>query len=308
MRIKLALLVHLIFGTFVNAQIYTPIGTIQGASTNNNVGIGTSTPSNLLHLFTNSNIPLKIESTNIEAYINMRASGSDTNYGALLRVFNNDFGIYHGNGVFNSLYIKGSDGNVGIGTSNPTAKLHVEGDTYLGTNQLQFLSSNGGNNRIQSFGGVITGSWLIKSRFDNIVIDAGENTSNKRKIVFKIGGVDKMLLDFSGNFGIGTTTPDEKLTVKGKIHAEEVRIDLGIPAPDYVFASDYKLKTLQEVEAYIKENNHLLEIPSAQEIDKNGLMLAEMNMALLKKIEEMTLYMIEQNKRIEKLEKNIKNN
>jgi UDP-N-acetylglucosamine pyrophosphorylase len=69
--------------------------------------------------------------------------------------------------------------------------------------------------------------------------------------------------------------------------------------PDYVFAEDYKLKSLQEVEDYIKENKHLPEIPSAKEIEKNGLMLAEMNMNLLKKMEEMTLYMIEQNKKID---------
>jgi hypothetical protein len=107
----------------------------------------------------------------------------------------------------------------------------------------------------------------------------------------------------SGYVGIGTTSPDEKLTVKGKIHAQEVRVDmLGPLVPDYVFANDYKLKSLQEVEAYIKQNNHLPEIPSAQEIEKNGLMLAEMNMSLLKKVEELTLYIIEQNKRIEKLE------
>ncbi|MEN2401776.1 tail fiber protein [Flavobacterium sp. MC2016-06] len=108
----------------------------------------------------------------------------------------------------------------------------------------------------------------------------------------------------NGNVGIGTAIPDEKLTVKGKIHTQEVKVDLlGSLVPDYVFSNDYKLKSLQEVEEYIKQNNHLPEIPSAKEIEKNGLMLAEMNMTLLKKIEEMTLYMIEQNKRIEKLEK-----
>ena len=75
--------------------------------------------------------------------------------------------------------------------------------------------------------------------------------------------------------------------------------------PDYVFTNDYKLKTLTEVEEYIKKNNHLPEIPSAKEIEKNGLMLAEMNMSLLKKIEELTLYSIEQNKKITVQEKEI---
>ena len=109
-----------------------------------------------------------------------------------------------------------------------------------------------------------------------------------------------------GNVGIGTINPDEKLTVKGKIHTQEVRVDMTGPlaatVPDYVFANDYKLKSLEEVETYIKQNSHLPEIPSAKEIEKNGLMLAEMNMSLLKKMEEMTLYMIEQNKKISELE------
>jgi hypothetical protein len=120
---------------------------------------------------------------------------------------------------------------------------------------------------------------------------------------------------FAANVGIATTAPDEKLTVKGKIHTQEVRVDMAGPlVPDYVFAEDYKLKSLQEVEDFIKENKHLPEIPSAQEIEKNGLMLAEMNMSLLKKIEEITLYMIEmkkeneiQNQKIQSLESKLKN-
>jgi len=107
--------------------------------------------------------------------------------------------------------------------------------------------------------------------------------------------------------GIGTTTPDEKLTVKGKIHTQEVRVDMTGPlVPDYVFSNDYKLKPLQEVENYINKNKHLPEIPSASDIEKNGLMLAEMNMALLKKMEEMTLYIIEMKKENESLKNNQK--
>jgi hypothetical protein len=69
--------------------------------------------------------------------------------------------------------------------------------------------------------------------------------------------------------------------------------------PDYVFAEDYNLRTLEELDEYIKQNKHLPEIPSAQEIEKNGLMLAKMNIDLLKKIEELTLYSIQQNREIQ---------
>lgn len=114
----------------------------------------------------------------------------------------------------------------------------------------------------------------------------------------------------NGFIGLGTNDPDERLTVKGKIHAEEVKIDLQVPA-DYVFQKyytgrsslkeEYKLPSLEEVEKYTRENHHLPEIPSAKEIQENGLQLGEMTNLLLQKIEEMTIYIIEQQKQIEQL-------
>ncbi len=116
---------------------------------------------------------------------------------------------------------------------------------------------------------------------------------------------------FDGNVGIGTQHPDAELTVRGIVHCEEVLVDLDVPA-DYVFQKyytgaselkeNYTMPTLEEVAAYTEENHHLPNIPSAQEIQEEGLQLKEMTNLLLQKIEELTLYTIEQEKRIKNLE------
>ena len=120
----------------------------------------------------------------------------------------------------------------------------------------------------------------------------------------------------NGKVGIGTKTPDELLTVKGKIHTQEVLVDLnGAVAPDYVFElyftgasevkPDYKMLSLQELSAYIEAYHHLPEVPSATELEANGLQLKEMNLVLLQKIEELTLYTLEQQKEIETLKEKV---
>jgi len=96
----------------------------------------------------------------------------------------------------------------------------------------------------------------------------------------------------SGNVGIGTANPLNKLDVNGTIHSKAVLIDLNGWA-DYVFKPTYQLPALSDVKAYIDQNQHLPEIPSADEIAKDGLNLGEMNKLLMKKVEELTLYAIE---------------
>lgn len=102
-------------------------------------------------------------------------------------------------------------------------------------------------------------------------------------------------LTYDGNVGIGTPNPDAKLTVKGTVHAEEVKVDLNVPAPDYVFEDTYNPISLEEIKGYISSEKHLPEIPSAKQMEANGIDLGDMNMKLLKKVEELTLYVIEQN-------------
>lgn len=112
----------------------------------------------------------------------------------------------------------------------------------------------------------------------------------------------ELLFCKAGKIGIDTENPDKELTVKGKIHAREVKLDLDIPVPDYVFEDDYNLMPLSVLDEYISENGHLPDIPSSEEFRNNGLNMAEMDMMLLKKIEELTLYVISNNERLNKLD------
>ncbi len=108
----------------------------------------------------------------------------------------------------------------------------------------------------------------------------------------------------SGNVGIGTTAPDSKLAVNGDIHAQEVKVDL-VGWPDYVLKEGYDLPSLKEVEQHIREKGHLINIPSATEVEENGIQLGEMNKLLLEKIEELTLYTIHQEEKLTEKEMQI---
>jgi hypothetical protein len=117
--------------------------------------------------------------------------------------------------------------------------------------------------------------------------------------------ITPMLIRSNGNVGIGSTNPNEKLTVNGTIYGKEVKVDLNVPGPDYVFEKDYDLQPLSEVESFINQHKHLPEIPSAEEMKANGIYLQEMNMLLLKKVEELTLHLIKQEKEIETLKQKV---
>lgn len=105
----------------------------------------------------------------------------------------------------------------------------------------------------------------------------------------------------NGNIGIGTTNPQDKLSVNGKIRAHEIKVETS-NWPDYVFNTNYKLPTLAETEQFIKEHGHLSEVPKASEVETGGISLGEMNKILLKKIEELTLQVIELNKKVDRQE------
>ncbi len=194
-------------------------------------------------------------------------------------------------------------GNVGIGTTTPSAPLEVAGsynDFTLARNAI-VLRNNGTGNLSSSlaFVGNNTLHWEMAN-------DYYANGSNNFYIAscapaFKV----PFFINESGYVGIGTINPDQELTVNGMIHTKEIKVDLNVTAPDYVFNPEYKPAALSEVENFVKQNHHLPEIPSAIQMEKEGINLGEMNVKLLKKVEELTLYLIEQNKRNQKQQEQI---
>ena len=117
-------------------------------------------------------------------------------------------------------------------------------------------------------------------------------------------GTSRMSINLSnGNVGIGVTAPVYKLEVCGTIRAKEVRVETGWC--DYVFDKGYKLRSINELEQYINDNKHLPGVSPASEVEKDGLKVAEMNKAMMEKIEELTLYVIQLSKDNKKLQEEI---
>ncbi|MEO1255632.1 MAG: hypothetical protein AAFY41_12245 [Bacteroidota bacterium] len=185
-----------------------------------------------------------------------------------------------------------NSGNIGIGTTTPgnyRLSIHASDEHY----SLIQLSNNANTSYGVQIGNV--------SRVSN-----DTEIWNWENGYFRIATNDseRFRITNSGNVGIGTTTPSNKLEVNGTIRSKEVKVEAA-PWPDYVFEDDYELRSLEETEAYIQANKHLPEIPSAKEIEANGLKLGEMNRLLLKKIEELTLHQINMMKIIKEQQKEI---
>lgn len=192
-------------------------------------------------------------------------------------------------------YVKGqtntfpSSGNVGIGTTTPSDKLTVLGgviswgDSFIGS----YLEQNNTHRET-----ILKGNMRLV-----FIADQSGPSSSDKQFIFGAGGPGTGATNFveymrikEGKVGIGVSDPTYKLTVNGVISAKEVRVRTN-PNSDYVFGPNYNLPPLSEVEAYIKANFHLPGIPSAEEFKQNGVGLGEMDDMLLRKVEELTLYL-----------------
>lgn len=198
--------------------------------------------------------------------------------------------------------------NVGVNVSNPSNELQVLGTvrakSFLLTNIQASAAAtlNRLDGAAMSMGGGATQATMI---FDqNYKFQIRRAARSQVEVGVLNAGTAALTVDGpTGNIGINTENPGSfKLAVEGTIGCREAQVLTTNPFPDFVFESDYNLRSLPEIEAFIKENKHLPEIPSAAEVEEaGGFKLGEMNLKLLQKVEELTLYLIDQNKRIDQL-------
>jgi hypothetical protein len=184
-------------------------------------------------------------------------------------------------------------GSVGIGNVSPITKFHLTDGvaTITGTN------SYGGPQLVLGPAYTHNNSWGIETMSTGLNFwRPASGQSNP--------GNYKLFIANNGNVSIGTENSfGYKFAVKGSMIAEQVVVKLYGTWPDFVFKKNYGLMNLDDLENYITKNNHLPNVPSATEVKEKGIDVGEMNKILLQKIEELTLYVIDQQKQIDELKK-----
>lgn len=294
---------------FLSAVAFAAIGSSAQVYTdaNNNTGVGTTSPWDKFHvngLILAQKTGADMDNGNIMLYNGTAPTNNTGEYRAELYLSNTN-----GQLTFRNVTGKGyqfvtasasgpilnilDNGNVGIGTTNPAYKLDVAGLTRITTLVVdQGSASYSGDVRF-SQNGTLRGRFLTGQTATNgdLSYETFNSTGN-------FVGTPFFIQNSSGNVGIGTTTPQAKLAVNGDIYSKKVKVTQ-TGWPDYVFSNSYKLPSLKYVESFIKKHKHLPEVPSAKEVQEEGLNLGDNQALLLQKIEELTLYAIEQNRKIE---------
>ena len=307
---------------------------------NGRVGIGTISPNKKLHVVNtlgslpswgsqvaifqnngsvsdNAGIALLAGTSGI-SYIHLSDADAAASGTILYNHSNNSLGFrVNGNGSDDVTIT--STGNIGIGYMSPDKKLHVVntlGSLPSWGSQVAIFQNNGAvsdNAGIALLAGTSGISYIHLSDADNAASGTILYNHSNNSLGFRVngGGSDNMTIASTGNIGIGTSDPSTyNLAVKGTIGAQEIEVVQTIP--DYVFGEDYNLRSLEQVETFIKEESHLPDIPSAKEFEGGRVAIGEMQERHLQKIEELTLYLIEQNeinkaqaKKIEELEQRL---
>jgi hypothetical protein len=259
------------------------------------MGLGTTAPSDKLHLYTGPSAAYGTSGgiTISDSYTVGRFwdSGGGHDIGTLDLSYDGSQAVrLIANG---DSYING--GNVGVGKTNPSTRLDVNGSIQTSG---QFILDNGTGNDIinKSATGNVRLGWGTYGIPGGAVL----GTDGEQPLIFATAYAEKMRMSASGNLGIGTSQPSEKLSVNGNIKAKKVIVSQ-TNWPDYVFDSAYSLRTLSEVEKFIIKNKHLPDIPSLKEVEGKGISVGDNQALLLKKIEELTLYLIDQHKTIQNI-------
>jgi hypothetical protein len=297
---------------------------------NGNVGIGTDEPQGELHVSSedNGDAVLIIEADTDNGpgefdnpkIIFRQDGGKDIsafeNYNNELLIRNSvggsggiSFGTGNVTGYENAvtrMSIK-DDGRIGIGTTQPSDKLHISDNTLpsikisKGTSYWGQLSLATGNGSFSNF--AKQGDLVLRTdaTADDIIITARNSTGSIR-FGTGIGDTEKMTITSSGRVGIGTNEPQSELAVNGTITAKEVIVTTD-GWPDFVFTDNHNLMSLNKLEQHVKVNKSLPGIPTEKEVLEGGVKLGDMQAKLLEKVEELTLYTIAQEKRLAQLEK-----
>jgi hypothetical protein len=212
-----------------------------------------------------------------------------------------------------------SSGNVGIGTTSPSGKLYMylgnisnTNNTAVGTTIYANATGNPGymgerfvlDNSTANYAGFIRGVRTTGTSFIGLEIGSETNHGIRFLTNGTNDGAEKVRISSSGAVGIGTTNPSYKLDVAGDINTTgDIRKSGTVYMnPDYVFEAGYKLMPLTELKGYLETNKHLPNLPSTEEIKKEGVRIFEQNRLILEKLEEAYLYIIELEQRIKKLE------
>jgi len=263
-----------------------------------NVGIGNSSP------------PYKAVISNGSSGLEIDPTGVQFAEGIGIQTYNRVANQYTPFQIYSSKLILGG-GNVGIGTSNPTQKLHVSGNMYLNGNMGIGISTPDATLDISGNRGT------TNSRNFRVLYSNGGNLTNTEfsaltHVSTLAGGNGWTALYAKQGSAAKAGVFEGDVRITGTLKAGEVIASVN--GADFVFDDDYRLRTLAEVEEFINTNKHLPDITPASEMEQNGLNMGEFQIQLLQKIEELTLYVIElkkenemQQKRIEELEKTNKN-